>query len=180
MLVTDDIGKLFSAMRTAYGNQWKHGSDAIGVWRSALNRFSPADIQNGAERCLEVFVDYPPTLPQFIKLLEPEKERPNTYLPAPPMLEGAAIANKLMLNVLRNHFGVDSATLEKMVFAKGEAVNNLVDKPDEQFLIDLEKELNRLADAQDHQAKKQEVIQSHQAFCVRQGVPMPKVQYTVP
>jgi hypothetical protein len=178
MLITNDIGNLFEAMRTAYGNQWKHGTDAINVWRNALNRFSPEDLQRAAEACLEIFVDYPPTLPQFIKVLDPGRERPNTYLPPPPMVDGQAMANRLMLVILRNCGGVDIETLRKMARVKIRAVRELDRKPDEQFLIDLEQEFNRLADAQDHQAKKQEVIHAHEAFCVRQGVPMSKVRHT--
>jgi hypothetical protein len=171
MLVTDDIGKLFGAMRTAYGNQWKHGSDAIGIWRNALNRFDPSDLEVALVRCMDRFVDYPPTLPQFIKLLEPQKERPNTYLPAPQMKDGEAMANRLMLLILRNHLGVDIVTLRKMARVKIDMVNNLKREPDEQFLIDLESSLNELAENQDFDAKREELLDAHRVYCIRNNIP---------
>jgi len=183
MILTSDVGNLFAAMETAYGKQWTFGTNDIGTWRSALAQYDPSDLTSAAESAVRFYIDFPPNLPQFLSMLrgpEPLAARANTYLEPPKMLLGAAIANKLMFNILRNHFGADSATLEKMVFAKGEAVNNLIGPPDEQFLIDLETELNRLADGQDHEAKKAEAVRSHEAFCVRQGVPMPKVPYALP
>lgn len=69
MLVTNDIGALFQSMRTAYGPQWKYGADAIPVWLAALKHFSQADVRKAANEAITHFVDYPPSLPQFLDVI---------------------------------------------------------------------------------------------------------------
>jgi len=81
MLMTNDIGVLFASMRTAYGAQWKHGQEAIQVWYNALKDHEPEAIRNATNAALKAHVDYPPTLPQFLQIVEGPKERITTYLP---------------------------------------------------------------------------------------------------
>ena len=124
MLVTDDVVDLFAAMRTAYGGQWKHGQEAVQVWRRALARFPVERIQEAATEAMSRYVNHPPTLPQFLELLRPQK-RANTYLPAPQMDPMKVGANKILLRVLASAGGVDSHCLQNLVALK----NALLEEP---------------------------------------------------
>ena len=84
MLMTNDIGNLFQAMRTAYGAQWKHGQDAMPVWLNALKHLEPVALANAMNDVLKAHVDYPPSLPQFLQIVEGPQERATTYLPPAP------------------------------------------------------------------------------------------------
>ena len=69
MLTTHDIGNLFQSMRTAYGGLWKHGNDAMGVWREALKGFTPRQLQLATNDAVKHHVDFPPNLPQFVQII---------------------------------------------------------------------------------------------------------------
>ena len=84
MLMTNDIGVSFSSMRTAYGPQWKHGQEAMQVWLNALKNDDPEAIRNAMNAALKTHVDYLPTLPQFLQIVEGPKARITTYLPPAP------------------------------------------------------------------------------------------------
>lgn len=84
MLMTNDIGVLFASMRTAYGAQWKHGAEAVEVWRNALKGYEPEAIRKAMTKVLDMHVEYPPTLPQFLQIMRGRTKRITTYLPPAP------------------------------------------------------------------------------------------------
>ncbi len=81
MLQTDDVGNLFACLQAAYGHTWAHKADAVPVWQAALKNFSAEQILAAANKAVEKHKDYPPTLPQFLEIVEGRKERITTYLP---------------------------------------------------------------------------------------------------
>ncbi len=83
MLTSSDIGNLFAAMRAIYGNQWKHGREAMPVWLNALRGAEPDALSFGLRQTAIEHPDYPPTLPQFVYLAKGPAKRITTYLPAP-------------------------------------------------------------------------------------------------
>ena len=83
MLMTNDIGNLFAAMRAIYGNQWKHGQEAMVIWLDALKTADPEDLAAALRQSVIDHPDYPPTLPQFLHLAMGSQKRVSTYLPPP-------------------------------------------------------------------------------------------------
>ena len=79
--MTNDIGGLFESMRTAYGPQWKHRQEAMQVWLKVLKNHDPEAIRNAMTAVLKTHLDYPPTLSQFLQIVEGPKERITTCLP---------------------------------------------------------------------------------------------------
>ena len=88
------------------------------------------------------------------------------------MIQAMGMANRLMLQLIRNQFGVDKVTLLNMVKLKTLLVNELDREPDEQFLIDLEDQLTALANNHDRETKEQERIKAREVFCMRGQVPI--------
>lgn len=84
MLMTNDIGVLFASMRTVYGAQWKHGAEAVEVWWNALKEYDSEAIRKATTKVLDMYVDYPPTLPQFLQIVRGPRKRITTYLPSAP------------------------------------------------------------------------------------------------
>lgn len=171
MLTTHDIGNLFESMRIAYGGQWKHGSDAIGVWRKALRGFSSDKIMQAATDSLSAYVDHPPTLPQFLRVISPPAARPTTYLPAAFKPRSAKIANRVMIKVLLKITGVDEAQLRNLVDLKNALVQELGDdRADKKFIADMYEQLSALAKLYDRDAKAKETVKARRQFCIRQGL----------
>lgn len=143
MITTHDIGNLFESMRIVYGSQWKHGPNAIGVWREALRKSNPDQIRQAANDCIAKYKDFPPTLPQFIGLVYPDKMKPapNTYLPPPPMARALAQANKVMLKVVVETCGMDTYTLKTMVGLKNALAEDLVGDVTQEWQDDLRAQL---------------------------------------
>lgn len=79
MLTNRDVADLFGSMRTAYGNQWKHGSEAMNVWLEALKPCDREDVHKAANVALAHHVDFPPSLPQFMHIVRESKP----LLPSP-------------------------------------------------------------------------------------------------
>ena len=69
MITTRDTANLFQSMRTAYGNLWKHGPEAMNVWTDALKRYDFDDVRKAANAVLGHYVDFPPSLPQFLNMV---------------------------------------------------------------------------------------------------------------
>lgn len=67
---TNDVGVLFASMQSAYGHRWAHKSDAVPVWQNALRRFPVAAVMRAAEKSVETYPDFPPSLGQFIDLVQ--------------------------------------------------------------------------------------------------------------
>lgn len=166
MLTTHEIGELFHSMRTAYGNQWKHGPEAMEVWRRALSRISAERIQRAATECLVGYVDHPPNLPQFLEICTPKTYTPvaNTYLAPPKMLRTMAVGNKTLLFVLRAVCGVDEMCMQNLVALKNALVEEFLsdhdDRPTRAFVRDMHKQLTALADNHDKDAKAREAFQA--------------------
>ena len=73
------------SMRTCYGAQWKHDTtDAMQVWANALARYNRQQIANALAKCIVHYVDYAPTLPQFLEVIRESV----------PLLPGTPEANK--------------------------------------------------------------------------------------
>ena len=90
MLTTHDVANLFQSMRTAYGNQWKHGPEAMSVWVDALKRHNPNDVRKAANAVLGHYVDFPPSLPQFMHIV-----RESTPLLPSPNHDDWALADRV-------------------------------------------------------------------------------------
>jgi len=173
MLTTHDIGNLFESMRVSYGAQWKHGTEAMPVWRNALARFTPDQLMKAANDVLKAHVDYPPTLPQFLFIIDPPVSQtalPGTYLPPPQMPPASCMANRLLFQLLRNFYGVDKFTLNNMVMLKNALVDELDRKPDEEFLIDLENQLTALAKNHNEADKQKQREAATKKYCLRHGL----------
>lgn len=84
MLQTDDVGNLFACLQAAYGHTWAHKADAVPVWQAALKDFSAEQVMTAANVVVERYKDFPPTLPQFVEIVQGRKERVTTYLPPAP------------------------------------------------------------------------------------------------
>lgn len=171
MLTTHDISNLFQSMRTAYGAQWKHGPEAMTVWRSALTRFDAPDIERAATSSLTHHVKHPPTLPEFIALLAPPAQRANTYLPPPYTAPEKAVGNRALLKCLLDVGGVDSLQLKQMIGVRDSVIEENGDRGIcEEFIDELLHELSASAALSDPDLKRKETDIAIQAFRVRQGM----------
>ena len=81
MLQTDDIGVLFATLFAAYGNAWPHKADAIPVWQAKLNGYTKQQIMAAANRAIDEYQDFPPSIGQFLAVLRANTPRITTYLP---------------------------------------------------------------------------------------------------
>ena len=102
---------VFARMQTIYGRQWPAsiGGDAkayqaaIAQWDRALARYDTATIGAAIERAQSAYIDYPPTLPQFLSLCRTpaaHRELPRA-LPKPRDKAKAAAAIKDIKSKLR-------------------------------------------------------------------------------
>ena len=83
MLQPNDIGRLFATLQAAYGHSWAHKSDAIPIWQEKLRNFDRIEIMKAANEAVEAYPDFPPSVGQFLVVLNKAKPRANTYLPPP-------------------------------------------------------------------------------------------------
>ena len=70
MLLTNDIGVLFASLQAAYGHKFAHQVDAIPIWQNALRHHSVKEIMRGANKAVFEYPDFPPTLGQFVRLVD--------------------------------------------------------------------------------------------------------------
>ena len=75
MLQTNDIGVLFAALQACYGHKFAHQADAIPIWLNALRKYSVKEIMRGANAAVLAYSDFPPTLGQFLRLLNESAPR---------------------------------------------------------------------------------------------------------
>ena len=75
MLQTDDLGVLFASLQAVYGHKWAHQADAIPIWQNALRRYSAKEVMRAANATVLQYADYPPTLGQFLRLLDESAPR---------------------------------------------------------------------------------------------------------
>ncbi len=75
MLQTNDVGVLFASLQAAYGHKFAHQADAIPIWQNALRRYSAKEIMRAANAAVLQYADYPPTLGQFVRLLNESAPR---------------------------------------------------------------------------------------------------------
>jgi len=171
MLTTDDVVNLFASMRTAYGLQWRGGNVALDAWRRALARFPVEQIHAAANKSLEVYVDHPPTLPQFLQLLRDKRPR-STYLAAPDMDRPTVIGNRVLTAILRSQLGVNRSTLANLVGLKNALADELAGaEPTESWVGDLQQQLEALAANHDQAAKADELERARAAFRRQRGMP---------
>lgn len=68
------IERLFSRLTAVYGNRmrtmWADADpqEVKATWMAALNRYSNDDVRRALASMLTSYLDYPPTLPQFLNL----------------------------------------------------------------------------------------------------------------
>jgi len=87
MAKPEDIASLTVSMRIAYGVLWKNDSlESLKVWSNALAPFDQTQIAVAMHKCLSTFIDYPPTLPQYLELIRESV----------PLLPGSPEASKAM------------------------------------------------------------------------------------
>ena len=87
MAKSEDIAFLSMSMRTCYGTQWKHDTpEAMQVWANALARFNLQQITNALAKCIDHYVDFAPTVPQFLQVIRESV----------PLLPGSPEASKAM------------------------------------------------------------------------------------
>jgi len=171
MLSTNDVGELFEAMRTAYGPQWKHGSSAMEVWRRAMTKHTPKELMRAASDVLRVHVDHPPTLPQFVSVLENRQPRKTTYLAPPSIPDAAAAGNRALFRVIGRERGIESPQLKLCVQLKNALVEDHGDRPvDRAFVESLEHELAECAKRQDREVRGHESEAARQTFKRRRGM----------
>jgi len=115
---TNDIGILFASMRSIYGHLWPHGASDVEVWRRALNEFSAAELQLGANKCLREFPDRPPTMGQFVFMLSSGRPPPARRIEKPKFSLVRAQANRILMVMLFRADGFPRDTLKAMVELK--------------------------------------------------------------
>ena len=85
MAKTEDIAFLSMSMRTSYGAQWKHDTpEALQVWANALVGNNRQQIDKALAMCVDHYIDFAPTLPQFLQLIRESV----------PLLKGSIEAEK--------------------------------------------------------------------------------------
>ena len=85
MAKSEDIAFLSMSMRTCYGAQWKHDTrEAMQMWANALARYNLQQIISALAKCMKYYVDFVPTLPQFLQVIREDV----------PLLTGSPEANK--------------------------------------------------------------------------------------
>ena len=67
-------------MRMTYGALWKNDStEALQVWANALARYNCQQVAVAMQKCLTSYIDFPPTLPQFLEIIrEPVRLLPGS------------------------------------------------------------------------------------------------------
>jgi len=75
MLQPNDVGILFASLQAAYGYKFAHQADAIPIWQSAMHRYSATEVMCAANAAVLQYADYPPTLGQFLRLLDESAPR---------------------------------------------------------------------------------------------------------
>jgi hypothetical protein len=167
-------------MRTAYGGQWKHGPQALKVWRNALSRYEMDRLEWAAGESMNLYSNHPPTLPQFLAILRPTPKPASTYLPAPTMTRTQAVGNKTLLSVLKASCGVDAKCLTNLVALKNALVEEFLsdheDRPTKAFVADIHQQLTELADNHDREAKARETFEARRKFCRQRGFPDPALE----
>ena len=151
MLTTNDVGVLFASMQAVYGHQWSHTAEAIPVWQKALSRFKPEQIVSAANKAVYKHKDYPPTIGQFIDIVDPPKlpPRANTYLPSPKSTQAKRSAQLTMLTIIAKYGPITKFTLKVMKDLKNALVAEQGDKPvDQNFIDDMQSQLMGLVEKQ--------------------------------
>lgn len=113
------VRKLFSRFRAIYGNKtatmWGDCDvdELLTTWTIGLERFQPTDIRHALSSMQFVYLDYPPTLPQFINLcMDGLKKRMQEVrsLPTPPRTEMPAhVREQLRAFVEKSSSGTTTA-----------------------------------------------------------------------
>ena len=150
MLTTHDIGNLFKTMNAAYGGQWKHGTDAMDVWRNALAKHTSDQLHDAANAAIRKHVAHPPTLPEFLRIIaQPPPVRSSTYLPPPETSQAKRAANLVIIKVLVRLGGVDNDVLRLMYGLSRQLITELSNqKPTREWCEKVERKFLRLARTQ--------------------------------
>ena len=173
MITNEDMGKVFASMRIAYGGQWKHGESAVRAWRNALSNADHDELMSAVNRTLSDprFEKHPPTLPQFIQVVNGNKERPTTFLPKPKYSPQQRVMNLLLFKILGRTKGVDSRLLSELVEFKNALVSDLGDKtPTQEFVDSARAEIEALIESNlNHELLAQESAYAKDRFAKRMG-----------
>lgn len=72
----DMIRELWGLMGSAFGNRWvsSYGeTDYDGIWAMGLSGLTRDDLIRGVGKCVKAGMDWPPSLPEFRQLCEPDE-----------------------------------------------------------------------------------------------------------
>jgi len=139
-MITDDVGRLFSAMQANYGHRWPHRADAIPVWLHKLKGFTLPEVMRAADKAMDLYPSHPPTAAQFADVCRGHRPA-NTYLPPPEIPQHVAQANHILFAVLLEHGAIeDKVTLMNMIALKN-AVAVEYGTPCEELRNDLMRQL---------------------------------------
>jgi hypothetical protein len=80
------IRKFWRRMTEVYGNRWTsgYGDDPNESWSKALARLDPMDIKRGIDRMIEINLEWPPTLTEFLSHCRPLRSAPEHRISLPP------------------------------------------------------------------------------------------------
>lgn len=171
MLQTHEVGKLFAVMQAEYGHRWAHKADAVPVWQEKLRGYNGDQVMSAAAKAPDVYPDFPPTVGQFRQLLDMSRPRPTTYLPAPRQSSAVTLANKILLQVLRDVGGVDRLCLLNLTKLKNALVEDFPERWGRENKRDAYRQLTALALDHDESQRAKELEQAQAGFRVRAGIP---------
>jgi hypothetical protein len=75
-LPTDTVSKLWRLMTEVFGYRWASAygtTDQSGTWSKGLAGLTAEDIGRGVRRVIDLGMEWPPSLPEFRKLCEPDE-----------------------------------------------------------------------------------------------------------
>lgn len=69
------VAKLWRLMTEVFGHRWAsaYGASDSGTWAKGLAGLDSEDVGRGVRRVIEAGMDWPPSLPEFRKLCEPDE-----------------------------------------------------------------------------------------------------------
>ena len=135
-LQSHDVGELFSILESAYGSQWKHGVDAVQVWREALLKYDRRDVLTAAGKAIIEYPDYPPSLGQFAGVCAAARPRSvPKALERPKYSRSTSLANRIMRDVIFSERGMSTRAVEQMIPEKNRFAAKFPDPTEKDLLM---------------------------------------------
>lgn len=143
-MMTNDIGVLFSILRSTYGALWTQTADDIPLWLQTLSPYGLDKAKAAVKEAMRESPRYPPTLESIEQVLRREKPRGSTYLPPPEIPHAKRAANLAMMRVMIKAGGVDKDCLKSLWRIVKERCDS-IDEPSEEWVKQLERDLMKRA-----------------------------------